>query len=158
MQELRRSKIIPMSNTYWQSEGKFHLMANSIPTLIYCRVRYSYNNTVKLFDTRKLASAITEVDVGGGAWRIKWHPSAERRNDLLVASMHDGFKVIRFEPGNDNTDWTRFFGSSQIISRNDDHESMAYGADWAYSGPLANGNTIIGGCSFYDHKMSIWSA
>jgi diphthamide biosynthesis protein 7 len=113
---------------------------------------------VKLFDTRKLTSAITEVDVGGGAWRIKWHPSSERRNDLLIASMHDGFKVIRFEPGNDKTDWTSFVGSSQIINRNDDHESMAYGADWAYSGPLANGSTIIGGCSFYDHKMSIWSA
>ncbi len=41
---------------------------------------------------------LTEVDVGGGAWRIKWHPSSARKHDLLVASMHDGFKVVRFGP------------------------------------------------------------
>ncbi|KAF8898734.1 WD40-repeat-containing domain protein [Infundibulicybe gibba] len=34
----------------------------------------SYNNTVQLFDARKPLVPLTQVDVGGGAWRVKWHP------------------------------------------------------------------------------------
>ncbi|KAF9481426.1 WD40 repeat-like protein [Pholiota conissans] len=118
----------------------------------------SYDNTVKLFDTRKLSTVMTEADVGGGAWRIKWCPSFERKSDLLVASMHDGFKVMRFGSNNENSDWSSFSGASEIVNRNDEHESMAYGADWCYGGQLANGKSIVGGCSFYDHKIYIWSA
>ncbi len=105
---------------------------------------------------------LTEVDVGGGAWRIKWHPSSARKHDLLVASMHDGFKVVRFGPASvddgPTTPWGGFLGPAAIINRKDDHESMAYGADWAHCAPRADGTTIIGGCSFYDLKMSVWAA
>ncbi|PPQ64448.1 hypothetical protein CVT26_002155 [Gymnopilus dilepis] len=112
----------------------------------------SYNNTVQIFDTRKLTFSLTQADVGGGAWRVKWHPGQSRVNDLLVASMHDGFKVVHFDEGFPE-------GSSyQITHRNDEHESMAYGADWCYGPPLRDGKTIVAGCSFYDHKMSIWTA
>ncbi|KAF8973930.1 WD-40 repeat-containing protein [Flammula alnicola] len=121
----------------------------------------SYDDTVKLFDGRKLSSPITEVDVGGGAWRVKWHPSETRKHDLLVACMHDGFKVVRFGSASDDidtSDGATFSDTPQVIKRNDDHESMAYGADWSYAPPLVNRETLIGGCSFYDHKMSLWSA
>jgi diphthamide biosynthesis protein 7 len=111
---------------------------------------------VRLFDTRKLSTPLTDVDVGGGAWRIKWHPSEVRKRDLLVASMHDGFKVVRFGPLSEDGD--SFSGTSEIINRNDDHSSMAYGADWCFAGPNADKQTVIGGCSFYDHKMSLWNA
>ncbi|KAH9486927.1 Diphthine methyltransferase [Psilocybe cubensis] len=114
----------------------------------------SYNNTVQLFDARKLTASVAEVDVGGGAWRVKWHPSETRKHDLLVACMHDGFKVIRFDSASDN-DWIS--GPSQIINHFDEHESMAYGVDWSYDDSLAGEETLVGGCSFYDHKMSLWS-
>lgn len=116
----------------------------------------SYNNSVKLFDTRKLSIPIGDVDVGGGAWRIKWHPSEARKRDLLVASMHDGFKVVRFGASPDDGD--SFSGTPEVINRNDEHSSMAYGADWCYAGSDNDKETVIGGCSFYDHKMSLWSA
>ncbi|PPQ80813.1 hypothetical protein CVT25_001938 [Psilocybe cyanescens] len=115
-----------------------------------------YNNTVQLFDARKLTASMAQVDVGGGAWRVKWHPAETRKHDLLVACMHDGFKVIRFDAGGGDAKWIS--GTSQIIKRFDEHESMAYGTDWSYAPSLAGEDTLIGSCSFYDHKMSLWSA
>lgn len=121
----------------------------------------SYNNTVQLFDARKMTASVAQADVGGGAWRVRWSPSETRKYDLLVACMHDGFKVIRFDatsmnggsPGVESV-----LGSSKIVNRFDEHESMAYGADWSYSPLLNDGSSIVGGCSFYDHKMSLWTA
>ncbi|KAF8909028.1 WD-40 repeat-containing protein [Gymnopilus junonius] len=111
----------------------------------------SYNGTVQIFDTRKMTTSVVQADVGGGAWRVKWHPSEMRSSDLLVACMHDGFKVIRFDATFTNT------SNPQILNRNDEHESMAYGVDWSYTS-LKHEETLIAGCSFYDHKMSVWSA
>lgn len=76
--------------------------------------------------------------------------------------MHDGFKVVRFAPATPDdaatAPWSGFTGPATIINRKDDHESMAYGADWAHGVPRADGTTVVGGCSFYDHKMSVWAA
>ncbi|KAF7320337.1 WD-REPEATS-REGION domain-containing protein [Mycena kentingensis (nom. inval.)] len=108
----------------------------------------SYDEKVRIFDKRQLLSPISEINVGGGVWRIKWHPSATRRNDILVACMHDGFKVVRLGVTGDGGD---------IIKRFDQHESLAYGADWSFA-DSANGNdTLIASCSFYDHSLHLWS-
>ncbi|KAF8807414.1 WD40 repeat-like protein [Phlegmacium glaucopus] len=108
----------------------------------------SYNNSVQLFDVRKPLTPLAQASVGGGAWRVKWHPAEDRKNDLLVACMHDGFKIIRF--GDD------FSGDPQTAKRYDEHKSLAYGVDWSYAQPSSNGETLIGSCSFYDHKMDLW--
>jgi len=116
----------------------------------------SYDSIVRIFDVRQLGSPVSQANVGGGAWRVKWHPDEMRKEDLLVACMHDGFKVVQFGP---TTDGGRVFsGEPEVVKRHDDHESMAYGADWSHASALASGETLIGGCSFYDHKMSLWSA
>ncbi|KAJ7487605.1 WD40-repeat-containing domain protein [Mycena galericulata] len=104
----------------------------------------SYDNTVRLFDKRKPLVPVTQVDVGGGAWRVKWHPSPSRKNELLVASMHDGFKVVRFA-----------FGDDGSVKRFDSHTSLAYGADWSFS--ETEGETLIASCSFYDHSLHLWT-
>jgi len=109
----------------------------------------SYDNKVKLFDTRNPFIPVTEIDVGGGAWRVKWHPCFTRKNDLLVACMHDGFKVISFMLDHDNI-------HGEIVKRFDTHESLAYGADWSFS-LQEDGKTLIATCSFYDHKLHLWS-
>ncbi|KAH9049337.1 WD-40 repeat-containing protein [Lactarius hengduanensis] len=62
----------------------------------------SYDCTVRLFDTRKPLTPLAQADVGGGAWRVKWHPSPSRNCDLLVQKRYDG------------------------------HGSLAYGVDWSY--------------------------
>lgn len=115
----------------------------------------SYDNTVRLFDTRKPLAPLAQVDIGGGAWRVKWHPSATRWNNLLVACMHDGFKIVHFDL--DSSESSRFDGVSwSIKKRFDAHESLAYGVDWSFAGSK-DGETTIASCSFYDHRLHIWS-
>lgn len=82
---------------------------------------------------------------------MKWHPSLNRKHDLLVACMHDGCKVIHFNHED-------FSGDSSLSRRFDDHDSMAYGVDWSYGPTLEIGESIIGSCSFYDHKLQLWTA
>nr|GAT44193.1 predicted protein [Mycena chlorophos] len=107
----------------------------------------SYDNTVRIFDKRKLLAPTTQIDVGGGAWRVKWHPSPTRKDDLLVACMHDGFKIVRLAEE-----------AGHVIKRFDKHASLAYGVDWSFAPTEANKETLIASCSFYDHALHLWSA
>ncbi|KAF9526455.1 WD-40 repeat-containing protein [Crepidotus variabilis] len=125
----------------------------------------SYDNTIRLFDTRKMVTPLVSTDVGGGVWRAKWHPSPARKNDLLLACMHDGFKTIHFSsstPADSPTTLeknTQFSESEgHIVKHYTAHESLAYGADWSHAPALGNRQTIVGCCSFYDHKMSLFLA
>ncbi|KAF8629705.1 hypothetical protein AX15_003321 [Amanita polypyramis BW_CC] len=109
----------------------------------------SYNNNVSLFDRRKASVSLSEVDVKGGVWRVKWNPHENRKRDLLVASMRDGFKVLHYENG---------MHQGQVLQRFDDHESLAYGVDWSFEPPSEDGKQVVGSCSFYDHLLHIWRA
>ncbi|KAF9231705.1 WD40-repeat-containing domain protein [Melanogaster broomeanus] len=118
----------------------------------------SYDNKVRLFDTRKPLKPLLDVDVGGGAWRVKWHPSAERQGDLLVACMHDGFKVVRFGLGNASDEPSLIAeGAYEIVKRFDEHESLAYGVDWSFGQRSGGKETLIASCSFYDCALHLWS-
>jgi len=122
----------------------------------------SYDDTVRLFDVRRPQVPITSVNVGGGAWRVKWHHSPDRAQDLLVACMHDGFKVVRFgpsetqDPGAAEIPGLDQFGRATTITRYDAHKSLAYGADWSYKDAL-DGGSYIASCSFYDHSLHVWA-
>lgn len=122
----------------------------SHPHIEYLIAVGSYDNSVCIFDTRKPLVPLVQGDVGGGAWRVKWHPSPSRKEDLLVASMHDGFKVARAHNGEHAT-W-------EVVKRFDDHRSLAYGVDWSFAPPGVDGETLIGSCSFYDHMLHLWSS
>ncbi|KAG9042112.1 hypothetical protein FS837_011344 [Tulasnella sp. UAMH 9824] len=113
----------------------------------------SYDSTVRLFDTRKPLRPFVQMDVGGGAWRVKWHPSAQRRHDILVACMHDGFKVLRTS----GTQEEPVLSSSgyEVLKRFDEHKSLAYGVDWSYK---EGHDSLIASCSFYDHLLRTWKA
>lgn len=110
----------------------------------------SYDNAVRLFDTRNPLSPLTTIDVGGGAWRVKWHPSPERKNDLLVACMHDGFKIVNI----DCKEYTMPYDIGKCFRQ---HESLAYGVDWSFHEDVREKETLIASCSFYDHKLCLWS-
>lgn len=109
----------------------------------------SYNNVVSLIDRRKATIALSEIDVGGGVWRVKWNPQENRKEDLLVACMRDGFKVLHYEEG---------MQQGRVVHRFDDHESLAYGVDWSFEPPAEDGTQVVGSCSFYDHMLHVWRA
>ena len=113
---------------------------------------------MRIFDLRKPQIRLTSVEVGGGAGRVKWHPSQKRQADLLVACMHDGFKVVRFSHSivgeqstteEDTQEW-------QIMKRFDEHTSLAYGVDWSYADIPDKSDSISASCSFYDHALHTW--
>jgi diphthine methyl ester acylhydrolase len=113
----------------------------------------SYDATVRLFDSRKPLKPLSQADVGGGAWRVKWHPSPSRCHDLLVAAMHDGFKIVKFydlASGVNGGNW-------EIVKKHEEHKSLAYGVDWSYkSSQDQSGETLITSASFYDHALHLW--
>ena len=106
---------------------------------------------------RKPLVPIAKADVGAGAWRVKWHFDASRSTDLLVACMHDGFKIVRFgssvlrsESNSEVKDW-------KILKAFNVHESLAYGVDWARLRKIGTEDSIVASCSFYDHLLYVWS-
>ncbi|KAH7102029.1 WD40 repeat-like protein [Auriculariales sp. MPI-PUGE-AT-0066] len=97
----------------------------------------SYDSSVSLYDRRSPREPLTY-----STWA--WHPAASRKDTLLIACMHDGFKVC------DTT--------GRVQLRFDEHQSLAYGVDWARGPSHAEKPTIVASCSFYDHTLKIWAA
>lgn len=118
----------------------------------------SYDATVRLFDSRKLHKPLSQADVGGGAWRVKWHPSPSRCHDLLVAAMHDSFKIVRFyDIGHQTNSASDENGANwEIVKKHDEHKSLAYGVDWSYKSSQDHCETLIASASFYDHALHLW--
>lgn len=100
-----------------------------------------------------LNEPIWKVHVGGGVWRIKWHPTDKidesATNKLLVASMHGGCRVIECCIDQKNA-------YANIISSFTEHKSMAYGSDWICFQSQGRTREAAASCSFYDRKAFIW--
>ena len=98
----------------------------------------SYDDRVRLWDVRNLArptETCAAADCGGGAWRLRWHPS-ERR--VAVAAMGGGVSVLdwtgrRETATNDEGDGEMVRGEWIASRVYEGHGSIAYGADWGPS-------------------------
>lgn len=89
-----------------------------------------------MWDTRHLKTSLTETNVNGGVWRLKWHP--HKPNTVLAACMYGGFRILKIEDGID------------VVCEYMEHESIAYGADWKF-----DEIGIVATCSFYDCMMHV---
>ena len=99
----------------------------------------SYDEHVRVWDIRNMKYSQESWHVGGGVWRIK--PHHDNPDLVLVAAMHDGFKVL---------------DKGKVIKEFRDHESLAYGADWVTGWPN-KAVTFVATCSFYDKMFKVWS-
>ena len=144
----------------------------------------SYDEKVRLWDSRQLRQPTAEFGCGGGVWRLKWHP--KRSDRLLAACMHAGFKVlqlgsngavrdkardeIRVEMSDEIRDEMRDQPRDQIselvaYSEHGMDKALAYGVDWARTEASegvggsegVRGVDLIASCSFYDKKLHVWS-
>jgi diphthamide biosynthesis protein 7 len=97
----------------------------------------SYDDRVLVWDKRQFKRPVHDIVVGGGVWRLKWHPT--HTNVLLAACMYNGLAIIDTSTGT-------------VTSTFKHHASMAYGSDW-----YGTSNTVIS-CSFYDHIIHVWDA
>jgi len=100
---------------------------------------------------------MTKVCVGGGVWRIKWHPScwddkSHDRGKMLVAAMHGGCRVVNLPTLGNQSDGDD--ASVETLSEFTAHESMAYGADWVSFGQSSR--EAAASCSFYDRQAFMW--
>ena len=46
----------------------------------------SFDETILLWDTRQITRPLASHNVGGGVWRLQWHPQDEQR--LLVFAVN----------------------------------------------------------------------
>lgn len=124
---------------------------------------YSYDENLRIFDARNAKTALETIPVGGGIWRTKWHPSAKRKGDVLLACMHGGFKVVHLDEPQlwlapDEKKTVRTWAETTSF---DKHKSIAYGVDWQRgTSPeaLMTDDSLVASCSFYDHLLHLWRA
>jgi len=126
------------------------------PTLEHIFASGSYDESISIWDMRKLNSRtpLQKMDnVGGGIWRLRWHPYHESR--ILVGAMHGGARILnlsRLESSSQNGENDVFITKDPISFTA--HQSMTYGADWIY---CADCNIEAAAtCSFYDRQAFIW--
>ncbi|XP_065079156.1 diphthine methyltransferase [Ochlerotatus camptorhynchus] len=102
----------------------------------------SYDDCIRIFDTRSMKCCINEKNLCGGVWRLKQNPSEP--DQILCACMYHNFSVVSLS-------------SDHSISLDADyyeHGSICYGCDWKYG--LNKGEAkYFASCSFYDHKMCL---
>uniref|UniRef100_A0A672HAC0 methylated diphthine methylhydrolase n=1 Tax=Salarias fasciatus TaxID=181472 RepID=A0A672HAC0_SALFA len=84
----------------------------------------SYDEQVLLWDGRSMKRPLSETPLGGGVWRLKWHPTNQHL--LLAACMHNDFHVLHCQQALEGGE-----GACPVVASYILHNSLAYGADWS---------------------------
>jgi len=125
----------------------------------------SYDETMFLYDVRYMSQTplCHSRELGGGIWRIKWHPYQDNR--LLVAAMHGGCRAMKVNEWKSISEDLSSSVEAAPVSlkatrKFTEHESMAYGADWLVCPhPTQNGYfEAAASCSFYDRAVYLWDS
>jgi len=121
-----------------------------LPNLVACG---SYDESICLYDIRYLSPKKPmghSGPLGGGIWRIKWHPVDDCQ--MLVAAMHGGCRVVQIDTLENDT---LVMTATRVFT---EHKSMAYGADWLVcKHPTEEGYfEAAASCSFYDKAVYLW--
>ncbi|KAL6076316.1 WD repeat-containing protein 85 [Balamuthia mandrillaris] len=117
------------------------------PLREHCIAVGSYDENISIWDARKIGRRpLHQHNVGGGVWRIKWHPSDASL--MAVACMHADFQIVRFSPSSASPMET-------VLTYAGKHRqgALAYGIDWSHSPPSSS---VLGSCSFYDRCFTLW--
>ena len=124
----------------------------------------SYDEHIRVlkFTAKNTWTALTELHVGGGVWRLRCLSISGKAEDkshetsirVLASCMHAGARIVDVVMDS-NRQW-----SIRVLYKFEEHESMNYGSDTTI---LENSNgdaekaTIAISTSFYDRKLCVWS-
>lgn len=123
----------------------------------------SYDSKLRLFDARNPLRPVSSLELPGGIWRLKWHPTDPSL--LLAGCMHGGFAVVDVAGGRASIagedGLSREFGQSpEIVTTFEGHGSLAYGCDWDRGGSECEAgeqsSSMVYSCSFYDKLLCAW--
>lgn len=106
----------------------------------------SYDEILRIFDTRQMKQTTSELQLNGGIWRLKSNPHQPEL--LLTACMYHNFNVVNL-----------ITDPITILAEYYEHKSICYGCDWSYlkNNAVAADSYYLATCSFYDHKLDISS-
>uniref|UniRef100_A0A7S2S0W3 methylated diphthine methylhydrolase n=1 Tax=Mucochytrium quahogii TaxID=96639 RepID=A0A7S2S0W3_9STRA len=109
----------------------------------------SYDHQIRVWDKRKMKSPLYPgEDVGGGVWRLKWHP--ENPSLLLAACMRSGFMILDCANANESTP-VEIITEFRETEERGSWESLGYGVDWVYKN--SHSQALVVGASFYNRKL-----
>ena len=147
-----------------------HCNCRVMSTMVQSSSSSSYDEMTLLWDSRRMDQPLKQLYLGGGVWRVKWHPHPSNQPLLMAAAcMHSGLRVV---------DWGEAGREAAIIATYTNHDSLAYGVDWCScdkpsvchqgvcdkeeageAGGLKRrrNSWLLASCSFYDHSLHVWS-
>ncbi|XP_029641959.1 diphthine methyltransferase [Octopus sinensis] len=146
--DLRSSQSKPVFTSKIHSMGVCSIQSN--PKLPHILATGSYDEQLMLWDTRSMKAPLRSKSLGGGIWRIKWHPSSG--NCIATATMYNGFHII--DCGFHTAD-----AEMNIVEHYCHEDILAYGIDW-FQGerpvPHDCDSEVLASCSFYDSSLQLW--
>ncbi|XP_061752715.1 diphthine methyltransferase isoform X2 [Nerophis ophidion] len=120
--DLRMDSSTPTFTSKRHSMGVCSIHSN--PHREHILATGSYDEKVLLWDGRSMRAPVSESTLGGGVWRLKWHPS--HHHLLLAACMHNHIHVLNTQHSTEAAG-----GACPVVASYVLHNSLAYGADWS---------------------------
>mmetsp|Transcript_9377 Transcript_9377/g.23080 ORF Transcript_9377/g.23080 Transcript_9377/m.23080 type:complete len:407 (-) Transcript_9377:210-1430(-) len=118
------------------------------PARDHLLVTGSYDEHIRVYDTRNMYRALGSYRTGGGVWRLRWNSEESKADYLLAACMRAGFQVLTL-----TSDCKGLKLQYHCTAHNVENVTpLAYGCDWGRKDP-----DLIGSCSFYDKQLHLWS-
>jgi diphthamide biosynthesis protein 7 len=127
----------------------------------------SYDECLRIWDERYMSKGPISIlpDLGGGVWRLKWHPHVRNQSLLAAACMLGGAHIIDALGTSGSITESIEENKPRKIGSYTEHKSLVYATEWLYSDKestidrenVLSQTHILASCSFYEKEIHTWS-